>query len=115
MDLPLALEQLTRTGRILPTDDWGPCANTGESYADFAKGWRGKSPVPTAAELQAAFAAIPAPTEAEKMAKIPSKAAVHAALTLRASGQWATMPAQRKARVQAIIDAEAVRIIEQLG
>ena len=55
MDLPLAIEQLTRTGRILPTDDGGPCANTGDTYADFAKGWRGKSPVPTEVELQAAF------------------------------------------------------------
>jgi hypothetical protein len=59
-DLPIALEALTKSGRILPTDDWGPCAQTGTPYADFAAKWRGVSAVPTEAELQAAYdAAIP--------------------------------------------------------
>lgn len=60
MDLPLCLEQLTKTGRLLPSDDWGPHANTGDAYADFAKGWRGKSLVPTQAELAAAWAIVAA-------------------------------------------------------
>mgnify|MGYP001591433027 CR=1 FL=1 len=60
MDIPLALEYLTGTSRILPTDDWGSSAHTGDSYAAFAAGWRGVSAVPTQAEMDAAWTAIEA-------------------------------------------------------
>lgn len=59
LDLPRALAYLVSTGRLTPDDDWGPCANTNDSYAHFADNWRGASVVPTLAELNAAWAAIP--------------------------------------------------------
>ena len=57
-DLPLAILHLRNTGRILPTDDCGSCTQTGTNYLDFAKNWRGQSPVPTEQELINAFAEI---------------------------------------------------------
>lgn len=54
-DLPIALERLVATERILASDDWGPSAQSDSPYAEFAAGWRGQSPVPTDAELQAAY------------------------------------------------------------
>lgn len=66
IDLPLALEQLTRDGRLQPGEDWGPSANTGSSYADFAAGWRGTSAVPTEQELADAWALVVVPTPEER-------------------------------------------------
>jgi hypothetical protein len=114
MDLPLALEQLTKSGRILPSDDWGPRATTGTPYPDFASGWRGVSPVPTEQELIDAFAAIPPPTEAEKFDQVKFRPRVLAALTLRASSQWANLSAARRNRVQSIIDNAASDLIALL-
>jgi hypothetical protein len=56
MILPLALEQLTLTGRLQPGEDWGPMATDFATYAEFAAAWRGTSAVPTLAELETAWA-----------------------------------------------------------
>lgn len=52
MDIPLILAVLR------PGEDWGPCAQTDSTYADLARMWRGKSPVPTESEMRTAWAAL---------------------------------------------------------
>lgn len=60
MDIPLALEYLTQTGRLQPGEDWGREANSFALYPDFADGWRGMSAVPTLQELDAAWLIVQA-------------------------------------------------------
>lgn len=54
MDIPLVLEVLR------PGVYWGPMAQTGVAYADFAAAWpaSGSGTVPTEAEMNAAWATI---------------------------------------------------------
>lgn len=54
-DLPLALEQLTKEGRLQPGEDWGSQAQTGATYEQFFSGWRGASTIPTQVELAGAW------------------------------------------------------------
>lgn len=60
MDIPQVLEVLR------PSEDWGPMAQTGVSYADFAPHWRGTSAVPTEAEMLAEWDALVA-TAADRL------------------------------------------------
>jgi len=55
VDIPQCLEYLTRAGRLRPGEDWGPDAGSSSLYPDFADRWRGDSPVPTLAEMDAAW------------------------------------------------------------
>ena len=68
MDIPQVLAVLR------PNDDWGPCAQSDSDYAAMAAKWRGASPVPTEAEMLAAWTTIEANAPAEK-----AKAAKHEA------------------------------------
>lgn len=52
MDIPQVLAVLR------PDDDWGPCANTDNTYTELAAKWRGINPVPSEAEMLAAWATI---------------------------------------------------------
>lgn len=54
MDIPQVLASLR------PGQDWGPLAQTGVAYADFAAAWRGASPVPTEQEMLAEWATLEA-------------------------------------------------------
>jgi len=60
MDIPQVLQ------RIRPGQDWGPMAQTGVLYADFAPLWRDPQPVPTEAEMEATWQVIVAEQAAEQ-------------------------------------------------
>lgn len=62
MDIPQVLAVLR------PKDDWGPCAQSDSDYAAMAAKWRGASPVPTKAEMLAAWATIKSNAPAVKTA-----------------------------------------------
>jgi hypothetical protein len=67
--------------------------------------------------VQAVIAAhTPTQSSEEKFDDEPSlrQGRVLAAVTLRASGQWAGLTAQQKARVQAVIDQAATRLTQLL-
>lgn len=81
LDLPLCLQQLILTGRLTAADDWGTSAQTGTAYADFSKAWKGRSPVPTIAELQAVWPAAQKASDDAADAKVPGgRKAILAAL-----------------------------------
>lgn len=63
MDLVLVLE------KIRPNEDWGPCAQSDSSYADFAKTWRGKSSCPTLEEITTAWQQIKSGIDADRVTR----------------------------------------------
>lgn len=73
MDIPQVLAALR------PDDDWGPCASD-STYADLAKMWRGKSPVPTEEEMRGTWADLKAANEARDAEAKSQAAEVLAAL-----------------------------------
>jgi hypothetical protein len=56
-DIPLILSILR------PDDDWGPHANTNDTYDDLKKYWRGKNPCPTLEEMKAVVVPPQVPQE----------------------------------------------------
>jgi hypothetical protein len=68
MDIPQVLAVLR------PDDDWGPNAQSTNTYAELAAAWRGASGVPTLEQMQAEWAAIEAGRPAALLAAARARA-----------------------------------------
>jgi len=110
----------------LPVNGGGPCParyeaagwNTWHDRADgvFRLGWSSQQ---TAQQESAANAIVQAhdgtPTVGERLDAVTHRPRVQAALVLRASTQWASLSAQRKALVQQVLDDAAADLVALLG
>lgn len=92
MDIPRVLEQLC------PEEDWGPCAQTGATYEEFAAKWRGSIPVPTKAAMQAAWDALRQSPE-----PVTPKSVLRAYIAIPFAGRTATDTKQAVAALAEIL------------
>lgn len=115
MDIPIVLASLR------PGEDWGPCAQTDSTYEKLAAKWRGTSPVPTRAEMQAEWVRLEAARVEREANAEPEKRALRelAAAATAANLAYLSLPTptaaqqrQQLERVTMQLNAIIARLIQ---